>query len=175
MIFSVWTHHGDHRSPGDDPLLLQPAPCAGNLIEGILLTSAGSQTSVEVSALDRTMKPSRQFAAKPLRVWKAVICVLLALLFLYNPFASAVSASGGLTVCHPASYRGTVACSELERYPRPNIRVAALLPIAAEIQRLIPSLITAAPRVSRSVEDEAVATPQTGFSSSLWFRPPPAV
>jgi len=95
-------------------------------------------------------------------------------LFLYNPFLAASRASGSLTVCHPASYRATVGSSELEHRAQPNSGVAAVLPNVADEQVLIPHLPARHSTPRHSVELEVVA-PQAGFSSSLWFRPPPAV
>jgi hypothetical protein len=103
------------------------------------------------------------------------MCVLLAGLFLYNPFLAASAGSAGLTVCHPASYRATVAASELEQFAQPNASAAALLPNVADLQVLIPRLAVIQCTARHYVEEEVVVTPQTGFSSSLWFRPPPAV
>ena len=108
-------------------------------------------------------------------LWRILTCVLLAGLFLYNPFLAVSRASGTLTVCHPASYRGTVASSELERFTAPSSGVAALLPDAGALQILVPRLAANVSEPRHYVEVEVVATPQTGFSSSLWFRPPPAV
>jgi hypothetical protein len=100
---------------------------------------------------------------------------LLAGLFLYNPFPAASGTSGTLTVCHPASYRGTIASSELEQFTPPNRGVAALLPDANAVQILIRYLDANNSTPPYYTEQEDVATPQTGFSSSLWFRPPPTV
>jgi hypothetical protein len=104
------------------------------------------------------------------------MCVLLAGLFLFNPFLAANLASGNLTVCHPASHRATVGSSELEKFAPPNNTAAAVLPNIADAQEFIP-LLTAANPIQRQYaeREEIVVTPQTGFSSSLWFRPPPAV
>src|ERR1700675_3543144 len=107
--------------------------------------------------------------------WRILACVLLAGLFLYNPCLAVSRASGTLTVCHPAFYRGTVASAELERFTAPNSGVAALLPNAGALQTLVPRLAASVSVPRRNVEVKVVATPQTGFSSSLWFRPPPAV
>src|SRR5229473_4190493 len=108
-------------------------------------------------------------------LWRILTCVLLAGLFLYNPFLAASRATGTLAVCHPASYRGTVASSELERFTAPpNGGVASVLPDAGALQTLIPRLAASVSIPRHYVEEEVLATPQTGFSSSLWFRPPPA-
>jgi hypothetical protein len=102
--------------------------------------------------------------------------VLLAGLFLYNPFLAAGRASNNLTVCHPPSHRATVGSSELEQFTPPNDTAAAFLPNLADTQELLPRLPATISTQRQSFEvEEIVATPQTGFSSSLWFRPPPAV
>jgi hypothetical protein len=100
---------------------------------------------------------------------------LLAGLFLYNPFPAASRTSGSLTVCHPASYRVTMASLELEQFTPPNRGVAALLPDADAVQVFIRYLDADNSTPTYYTEQEDVATPQTGFSSSLWFRHPPTV
>lgn len=142
---------------------------------GILLTGTPSQTSVEVSRKSEMSVSHTTLQPEANPFWRVLICVLLMGLFLYNPFLAVGRASGTLTVCHPASYRGTVASSELERFTAPNSGVAAFLPDAGALQTLIPRLATTVSEPRRYVEVEVVATPQTGFSASLWFRPPPAV
>jgi len=108
-------------------------------------------------------------------LWQILTCLLLAGLFLYNPFPAASRTSGSLTVCHPASYRGTIASSELEQFTPPNRGVAALLPDADAAQVLIRYLDANNSAPQNYSEQEVVVTPRTGFSSSLWFRPPPTV
>ena len=108
-------------------------------------------------------------------LWQILTCLLLAGLFLYNPFPAASRTSGSLTVCHPASYRGTIASSELDQFTPPNRGVAALLPDADAVQVFIRYLEANNSTPPYYVEQVDVATPQTGFSSSLWFRPPPTV
>ena len=105
---------------------------------------------------------------------KVFVCLLLAGLFLHNPFLALCKESSSLTVCHPASYRSTVASSEVEQFAPPAQRSAALL---REIYVVVP-LLFALPENAiepRRTFKQKVGTPQTGFSSSLWFRPPPAV
>lgn len=140
-----------------------------------LLTRTGSQTNVEVSVamVMSTFGPTTRRSSVPL--WQIVTCVLLAGLFLYNPFLATNRASGSLTVCHPASYRATVGASELEQLAQPNYGAAALLPNVADVQVLMPRLAASQSTPRRYIEEEVVATPQASFSSSLWFRPPPAV
>jgi len=105
---------------------------------------------------------------------KILLCVLLACLFLYNPFQAASHDHGSLMVCHPASYRATVASSEVEQFAPPMAGAAALAlePNAAE--RLISQLAANDSESRSGFDQEVIASPQAGFSSSLWFRPPPS-
>jgi hypothetical protein len=108
--------------------------------------------------------------------WQILACVLLAGLFLYNPFLAANRATDSLSVCHPASHRGSVGSSELERCTQANDTALAFLPDLRDVQELIPPLAVMHSTERQYAEQkEVVPTPQTGFSSSLWFRPPPAV
>jgi hypothetical protein len=139
------------------------------------LTGKQSQTSVEVSIEKPMAGRYATIRGSSTSWWRILTCLLLAGLFLYNPFLAVSRASGSLTVCRPESHRATVGCSELEELAQPNVGAAALIPNVAEVQALIPRLAASHPAPRHRVEQEVVATPQTGFSSSLWFRPPPAV
>jgi hypothetical protein len=142
----------------------------------MLLTAADSQINVDVSALinmNASGTTSRHIAVP---WWRILTCVLLAGLFLYNPFLAASRATDSLSVCHPASHRATVGSSELERFTQANDTALAFLPNLADVQELFPRLAVMHSTQRHYAErKEVVATPQTGFSSSLWFRPPPAV
>jgi hypothetical protein len=173
LTFSARTSHGDHRTPGGDPL--SSFRQVENIRQGILLTGTPSQISVEVSIQREMSSPVTTFRRGSIPLWRISTCVLLVGLFLYNPFLAASRASGSLTVCHPASYRATVGSSELEQLAQPDSGVAALLPNVADEQVLIPHLAVRHSTPRHFVELEVVATPRAGFSSSLWFRPPPAI
>jgi len=139
------------------------------------LTIAATQISVEVSVpieMSNSGKVRRRHSAT---LWQVLTCVLLAGLFLYNPFLAIGTYSGGLTVCHPASYRATIASSEVEQFQKPNSYSIMLLPSVTDAQVLVPQLAANISAPRRYVEENVAPTPQTGFSSSLWFRPPPAV
>lgn len=173
MTFSVRTSHGDHRTPGDDP------PSSHSLLRhigpGILLTQTASQTTVEVSkelqmsAYGTTRRPAS------LSFWQIFACLLLAVLSLYNPFLAAHPSNGSITVCHPVSYRATVGSSELEPFTQPDNDAAESLPEADAVHVLILQLADPDAESRQFVEHHPVVNPQTSFSSSLWFRPPPAV
>jgi hypothetical protein len=142
--------------------------------QGILLTGAESQTIVEVSGNTKMRLPGSTNRRNPASLGQVFACILLVGLFLYNPFLAAGRASGNLMVCHPASHRGTVGSSELEQFAQPNGGVAALLPEVAEGQPLLTQVAENDCASQRAIEEVIVVAPQTGFSSSLWFRPPPA-
>jgi len=108
------------------------------------------------------------------RIWQVAVCFLLAGLFLYNPFLISHREDGDLTVCHPASHRATVGSSELEQFPRRD-RIVAALPDLDVVQVAVDLTIAISPTPRQTIDRELYALPQTGFSSSLWFRPPPAV
>jgi hypothetical protein len=107
-------------------------------------------------------------------IWQVAVCFLLAGLFLYNPFLISHRENGNLTVCHPASHRATVGSSELEQFPQRHGMVARLPDLDA-VQLAVDLTIALSSTPQRTVDRELGASPQTGFSSSLWFRPPPAV
>jgi hypothetical protein len=106
-------------------------------------------------------------------LWQVFTCLLLTALFLYNPFPAVSRNSAGLAVGHPASYRGTLASSEVEQFAPPASSSIGLLPNVTDVQVLIPQLAATHSAAPYYVEEAVVATPQTGFSASLWFRPPP--
>jgi hypothetical protein len=140
------------------------------------LTEADRQINVEESALMDMNTSGTTSRRSSVPFWQILTCVLLAGLFLYNPFLAASRASDCLLVCHPASHRATVGSSELERFTQPNNTALANLPNLEDLQELIPRFAVMHSTQQQYAEQEAVvATPQTGFSSSLWFRPPPAV
>src|SRR5258706_4508499 len=96
-----------------------------------------------------------------LPLWRIFTCLLLAGLFLYNPFLAAYPSAGNSAVCHPASYRATVGSSELEQFAQPIANPAEALPARNSVQVLI--LQTADPDAEslRYIEPEVVLTPQT--------------
>jgi len=110
----------------------------------------------------------------PIKIWQVVVCFLLAGMFLYNPFLISHREDGNLTVCHPASHRATVGSSELEQFPQ-RAGMVAPLPDLDVVHVAIDLTVATSSTPRQTIDREAVASPQTGFSSSLWFRPPPAV
>ena len=119
--------------------------------------------------------PQATSRRRSVAIWQIAVCFLVAGLFLYNPFLISYRESGDLTVCHPASHRATVGSSELEQFPHRDGGIVAPLPDLDVVQLAIDLSVALSATPQYSVDHEADASPQTGFSSSLWFRPPPAV
>jgi hypothetical protein len=137
------------------------------------LTGAKDQISVDVSSASKMSAFDKRGWPNSLSMWQVFTCILLAGLLLYNPFLAVSTNSGALAICHPASYRATVASCELEQFVQPNVSFAALLPNLTDLQILLPRLAAAHSTLMPFPEERITAVPQTGFSSSLWFRPPP--
>jgi hypothetical protein len=103
----------------------------------------------------------------------AWVCLLLALLFLYNPYLSAPASAGGLKVQHQASHRATVGSSELEKYSSPSSSDAHLF-VAVFFEKVI-SLLPSNNSRSSLHQSSELPPSQQFLSESLWFRPPPAL
>jgi len=101
-------------------------------------------------------------------VW---LCVLLAALFLYNPFVAAPSSGLGLNVRHSASHRATVGASELQQF-RASERHAPVVRMEALVGEIL--LVQAVEFERVAAPDVEVRTPLNVLPASLWFRPPPA-
>ena len=106
---------------------------------------------------------------KPARY--AWLCVLLAALFLYNPFVAAPSSGLGLNVRHSASHRATVGASELQQF-RASERHAPVVRMEALVGEIL--LVQAVEFERVAAPDAEVRTPLKVLPASLWFRPPPA-
>jgi hypothetical protein len=100
-------------------------------------------------------------------VW---LCVLLAALFLYNPFLTAPSSALGLHVRHSASHRATVGSSELQQF-RASERLAPSVPVEELVSDIFVMNIVVEGFAPPEME---VPSPQNDWPASLWFRPPPA-
>lgn len=106
---------------------------------------------------------------KPARyVW---LCVLLAALFLYNPFVTAPSSGLGLNLQHSASHRATVGASELQQF-RASERLAPVVRMEALASEMVLVKVVVFERFAPL--DVEVRAAQNDLPASLWFRPPPA-
>jgi hypothetical protein len=103
--------------------------------------------------------------------WCAGVCLVLAVLFLYNPFFTIYGSSGVSAVRHPVSFRGTVASSELRR--------SVLKPVQPKVDALDKASLDAVTPPDASCPssvafpDEPSRSTQEAVLESLWFRPPP--
>jgi hypothetical protein len=140
------------------------------------LTGTGSQINVDDAvSIKMSFKNLTHQQAPRLPPWQILTCVFLAGLFLYNPFLSARQSFGSVVVCHPASHRATVGSSELEQFTQPTGNMEALLPEIDAVQVLILQIVARNSESRRYAREIVIRIPQTGLSSSLWFRPPPVV
>jgi hypothetical protein len=119
--------------------------------------------------MQRPIDIRHALAASKQQLW---VCLLLAILLLCNPFLVALGSATGLNVHHPASYRATIASSELQRFAPASgqdlfdfadcatAQSFHLLPVLSEL-----NVLSVAPQIN---------TARRFLCASLWFRPPPA-
>jgi hypothetical protein len=102
-----------------------------------------------------------------------VVCLTLAVLFLYNPYITVTPSSSVLNVHHTLSYRATVGSSELQHFSPTDARKILALSVATVLSWLDSP---ASPILSRvSVVFVRPACAFDVVCADLWFRPPPAV
>lgn len=104
--------------------------------------------------------------------WRIVVSLVLAVLFLYNPYQACACSSGGLSVSHRASYRATVGSSELQHFTPAERRAKAVVRDAVVFELLV--FLPSATVTFFPHPDEQVRSARPVFDASLWFRPPPA-
>lgn len=103
-----------------------------------------------------------------------VVCFLVFISLLYNPFVVAYGMGNGLLVCHPPSLRATNASAELLKFssPKPVDLSSDCLP-CSETRLRVPQ---PAQSVLAHIQTDCVLPlPLDSFDASLYFRPPPAV
>jgi hypothetical protein len=117
------------------------------------------------------MPASQPFRRKPNACsLRPVVCLFLAVLFLYNPFFVIAGPGHGLHVRHPLSYRATVANSELSNYTVGSEKPPAV--VAALLTREPTQPTAEYPSAAIQPHDFRSSTPQANCNS-LYFRPPP--
>jgi hypothetical protein len=106
-------------------------------------------------------------------LWRVALCLLLAVLCLYNPFFTIYGDSAVVNVQHSLSCRATIASSEL-RCATLNTEQALLprLEASASFEPLL--AVESEQRFPAPPRDLFRALPQPA-GDSLWFRPPPAL
>jgi hypothetical protein len=101
---------------------------------------------------------------------RSVLCLLLAVLFLYNPYMTAPGTPGKLSVAHQTSYRATLAASELQQFSAPDGPVDTVF-AEAWLDAFQPDCNDLAFAFVHPTND---AFSHLQFlCASLWFRPPP--
>ena len=105
--------------------------------------------------------------AQGLRVW---MCVLLAALILYNPFAALCFSHGTIEVHTLQRNRASVGASELQHFSPVQDDIPQVdINLAANRGELV---APAGTFVARGFERE-VELPQSDIVSKVWSRPPP--
>ena len=105
--------------------------------------------------------------------WSVGLCLLLAVLFIYNPFFTIYGTPAGLSLRHSLSVRGTLASSELQRSLVKEVKPEIETPHDADLGDLEFPIVSDTGTFIPEVE--SLAPTQDTFSSSLWFRPPPVL
>ena len=114
--------------------------------------------------MPQQMHPIR---AHSLRVW---MCVLLAALILYNPFAALCFSHGTIEVHTLQRNRASVGASELQHFSPVQDDIPQVdVNLAANREEL---MAPAGTYVARGFERE-VELPQSDIVSKVWSRPPP--
>jgi hypothetical protein len=130
------------------------------------LTRRPSLTYCECS----TRMRNRSGVLSHARPWQRAVCLLLAVLLLYNPFLFLVHTGTGLRVQHPVSKRATVASSELKHFPPVSERTSLdALPTECAGEHCAP--LKEAFQSVVDVDSDRLTV--TELSANLWFRPPP--
>jgi hypothetical protein len=128
--------------------------------------------SLTILFIESEMFGALQFGEAPaVSKHQAWLCLLLASLFLYNPFLAGADCFGGLNLCHPPSNRATIGSSELQQFRVTNGRSTFAISEAASIE-----FHTSLPEPSVEVSEgpaEDILPAQQFVCASLWFRPPP--
>ena len=103
---------------------------------------------------------------------RTVLCLLLAVTFLYNPFFVAVPSRSFPSVSHLPSYRANVASSELLKF-KSDVEIAVEFVVGQESRDLaVPDTEPARDLSYEHPTDERVSH-QVLSSANIWFRPPP--
>lgn len=101
------------------------------------------------------------------------VYVLLCLSFFHNPFLTTLNSATVPSLRHIASYRATIASTELLKFKspeKPGVLINALCDLASAF-----SMCEAPTQLCRRDSYVAPVFRQTEFfASNLWFRPPPS-
>jgi hypothetical protein len=141
-----------------------------NISPGIPLTGAARLTIVvEEPEMPRPVQVANTRAVCVPRV---CLCLLIATLFLYNPFLATPNYFGELNLRHPARNRATVGASELQQFKVGDEGSKIKVPVSAATES--PLALPGPAEPAPSLFLGKVSPPRQFLSASLWFRPPPA-
>ena len=101
---------------------------------------------------------------------RAIFCLLLIAVLLYNPFFTILSSSLESSVRHPLSYRATVASSELRRCTLETDK--PLIPALMAVVFFLTGM-ELSHEVGLVQPSNSVVPTFTSASDGIWFRPPP--
>jgi hypothetical protein len=106
---------------------------------------------------------------------RILVCLTLAILFLYNPFLGMASSGDGLNIRHSASHRATVGASELQHFSPTSARKIFSIPVA--VASLFTWLVSPVKPTTRyPVEISTLPRFVDLFlGANLRFRPPPSL
>jgi hypothetical protein len=103
---------------------------------------------------------------------RGLVCLLLTLSFLFNPYLTALGSGVGMNLRHPASHRATVGSSELEKFSpqagQDSFEFAAHF--FTDVLSILPNKTSF---FFLPVGREHLPRLEF-FCANLWFRPPPA-
>jgi hypothetical protein len=102
-----------------------------------------------------------------------LVCLTLAILFLYNPFLGMASSGDGLNIRHSASHRATVGASELQHFSPTSARKIFAVPAAALLSWLVAPVTSTTRAVVETSTPSHFVDPL--LCADLWFRPPPSL
>ena len=103
---------------------------------------------------------------------QALVCLLLVGLLLYNPFLALMQPHTGLSLHRLPRNRATVGASELQHFsPVTNALAAGELGVK-NIGEIV--AVVAEKKYPLAIGNPPSPVTLRGFSSNLWFRPPPS-
>ncbi len=104
---------------------------------------------------------------------RILVCLTLAILFLYNPFLGMASPGNGLNIRHTDSHRATVGASELQHFSPTSARKIFAVPVATLLGWLVSPVTSAARTLVENKTPSYFVDPL--LCADLCFRPPPSL
>lgn len=101
----------------------------------------------------------------------SLVCGILAILLLINPFSSTLRSPDGTSLRRPPSFRGTIGSSELDHFSPVSAKLAIPVSAKATLCRIVPSQSLPVSRFAFALFVPVTREPE--LSAYLWSRPPP--